>query len=83
MILPSKHLNPDRALLTVGSEILAVMDNRPSTVSSIWDDVRELRASREETSSLPFDWFILALSLLYAMSAVEITGDSLRRKALS
>jgi hypothetical protein len=82
MILPGKHLKADRALLTIGGEILAVME--PSTsVSSVWDRVRKLRSSRDGASPLPFDWFILALSLLYAMGAVELDNDVLVRRLAS
>ncbi|OJF99403.1 ABC-three component system middle component 6 [Pararhizobium antarcticum] len=82
MILPGKHLKPDRALLTIGSEILAVMTKGTSTVSMVWDDVRALRNKQDYASPLPFDWFILALSLLYAMGAVDLDGDNLTRVVL-
>ena len=46
MILPSKHLSGRRALLTVGGEILELLD-RPRTVSSLWE---ELRGAKEKPS---------------------------------
>lgn len=76
MILPGKHLQPDRALLTIGSEILEVMDES-STVSELWEHLSTNRAKRESPSPLPFDWFILALSLLYAIGAIDLRGDYL------
>ena len=79
MILPGKHLKPDRALLSIGGEILAVM-GADATVSTIWDDVRALRAKREGISPLPFDWFLLALSLLFAIGAVDLDGDLLIKR---
>jgi hypothetical protein len=82
MILPGKHLKADRALLTIGGEILAVMETNAS-VSSVWDRVRKLRSARDGASPLPFDWFILALSLLYAMGAVELDNDVLVRRSVS
>jgi hypothetical protein len=77
MILPGKHIRQDRALISVGGDILSVLRDE-ETVSDVWDKVRSLRAERENASPLPFDWFILALSLLYAMSAIEMHGDHLR-----
>ncbi len=71
MILPGKHLRPDRALLGVGGDILAVLTG-PAQVSEVWERVLGLRATREGTSPLTFDWFVLALSLLYAMKAVDL-----------
>lgn len=70
MILPSKYLKPDRALLSVGGEILSVMGDA-ATVSEIWDKVRARRSDQNSESPLPFDWFVLALSLLYAVGAVD------------
>ncbi|MBD2746116.1 hypothetical protein IC232_05310 [Microvirga sp. BT688] len=77
MILPGKHIRPDRALISVGGDILSVLD-RPATVSEIWEKVQTLRASRENASSLPYDWFILAMTLLYAMSAIDFQNDRIR-----
>lgn len=80
MILPGKHLQPDRALLTIGGEILTALDEE-GTVSAVWEAVRARRSRRENASPLPFDWFILALSLLYAIGAIEQRGDLLSRRS--
>lgn len=78
MILPGKHIRPDRALVSVGSDILTVLDDS-ANVSEIWDGVKRLRSSRENASPLPFDWFILALTLLYAISAIEVRNGLIWR----
>ena len=80
MILPGKHLKPDRALLSIGGEILSVMRDS-STVSELWERVREHRVHSETASPLPFDWFVLGLSLLYAMGAIDQVGDRLIKAA--
>jgi len=80
MILPTKNLQPERALLTIGGEILAVLGQR-SSVSEIWEAVRSRRAKLENVSPLPFDWFILALSLLYAIKAIDLEGDLLIKRS--
>ena len=36
MLLPTKGISPDRALLTIGSDLLIVL-RRPTTVSALWD----------------------------------------------
>lgn len=77
MILPGKHILPDRALITVGADVLSVIGTGAS-VSEIWRRVRELRATRKDASPLPFDWFVLALTLLYAISAVTLADDVVR-----
>jgi hypothetical protein len=71
MILPAKHLARDRALLDVGGEILVQL-GETRTVSELWERVRIHRSARVDLKPLSFDWFVLALSLLYAVSAVDL-----------
>ena len=73
MILPSKHISQEKALLTVGAKLLRLLD-RPKTVSSTWESIR---ASEEPIS---YDWFILALDFLYIIDAVEFHGGLLIRR---
>ena len=73
MILPSKHLPADKSLLAVGGVLLRHVV-RPTTVSSLWERVKEI----PEVSA--FDRFVLALDLLYLMDAV-IMEDGLIRRA--
>lgn len=77
MILPSKHLSGRRALLTVGGEILELLD-RPRTVSSLWE---ELRGGKGKTKlrRLSYDWFVLALDLLFLMGAVALRDGLLTK----
>lgn len=79
MILPTKGISPDRALLTVGAQILTALDE-PSTISGLWHSVRQSRAQKEGSTPLTFDWFVLALDLLFAVGAIQ-TGpvNTLRR----
>jgi len=79
MILPSKHLGEDRALLHVGAEILALLDE-PKTVSRLWAELKGVRTGRSETSSLTYDWFVLALDLLYALEAVELNQGRIEKR---
>jgi hypothetical protein len=46
-------------------------------VSEVWDRVRAARNDHIEASPLTYDWFILALAFLYAISAVRLDGDHL------
>jgi hypothetical protein len=77
MILPGKHILPDRALISIGADVLSVI-GAGASVSEIWRRVRELRATRNDASPLPFDWFVLALTLLCAISAVTLADDMVR-----
>lgn len=74
MILPTKHLSAERALLTVGAYVLQRL-NHPRTVSGLWDLLRD----ESTTGQISYDWFVLSLDMLYAAGAVEYDGGLLSR----
>ena len=80
MILPSKHLPQERALLTVGGQLLAFLAH-PKTVSALWEDLSKQDASQPltRTKKISYDWFLLALDLLYALGAIELDGGLVKR----
>lgn len=77
VILPSKHIPPNRALLTIGAEILKSLE-RPKTVSILWDAVRA-RDSIQIHGRIGYDWFVLALDLLFLTKAIEYRNGTLHR----
>jgi len=78
MILPTKRLGEDRALLVVGGEVLRLLDE-PKTISRLWDELKSVRCNRSDASTITFDWFVLALDLLFALGAVDLERGRLRR----
>lgn len=70
MILPSKHLSQDRALLGIGGEVLGLLDE-DKTVSELWESLRTSRARPGGGSTLSYDWFVLSLTFLYTIAAVD------------
>lgn len=80
MILPSKHLSQERALLTVGARILQRL-HETMTVSALWEELSEqTEDSLHSTPPLGYDEFVLALDLLYCIGALEIEDGLLTRK---
>ncbi|PWB56032.1 MAG: hypothetical protein C3F13_02925 [Anaerolineales bacterium] len=69
MILPTKHLQGDRALLTVGAGILAIIDE-PKTISRIWAEFSRQNKANGSTVPVTFDWFVLALDLLFSINTI-------------
>lgn len=83
MILPTKHMPLDRALLTVGFQILKQLD-RQKTVSALWEEtIEEYSDKQNGNPGISYDWFVLALDLLYAIEAIEINDGLLYRRASS
>jgi hypothetical protein len=78
MILPTKRIPEDRSLLAVGADVLHVLEE-PQTVSKVWDELRLIRGSRYNGSPLSFDWFTLALAMLFTISAITLDNGRLRR----
>ncbi len=71
MILPTKRLSQDRSLLYVGGEILRLV-NEPKTVSRLWQDLQSARSEQSGLGPLTYDWFVLALDLLFLVNAIKI-----------
>ena len=83
MILPTKHIPQDRALLTVGSHILGHLDGK-KTVSALWEDIlANYDSKRTGNPGISYEWFVLTLDLLYAIKAIDIHEGLLYRRASS
>jgi hypothetical protein len=74
VILPTKHVSNSESLLGIGAVILRILD-APQTVTRLWEEL----GSTSNIAS--FQRFLLALDLLYALNAVEISEGLLRRRA--
>lgn len=70
MILPTKHLRPDRSLLGVGTAVLKLLV-RPMTMSQLWDEFRAQRTAVMPKAPIDHRWFVLSLDLLYIVGAVR------------
>jgi hypothetical protein len=80
MILPSKHLLQNRALLTIGAVVLRHLSG-PATVSALWERVSRASKDRSAPAALGYDAFVLALDLLFLMGAIELRDGLLIRRA--
>jgi len=73
MILPNKHVDPERSLIGIGAVILRALD-RPRPLTIVWDRIRE----RPEV--ITFERFTLALCFLYSIGAIDLENGRLRRQ---
>ena len=80
MILPTKHLRPDRALLAVGADLLDCL-GEPLTVSRLWDEIRTARGDRTVSAPISYDWFVLALDLLFIVKSVQFDRGLIQKTA--
>lgn len=74
MILPTKHIANERSLLGVGADIIAIIQKRPETISSIWGKIRQ----KKRKKPISYRWFILSLDLLYIMGAIKLEQGLIR-----
>lgn len=65
MILPTKHIGQNEALIGVGATLLSQLVS-PMTVSGLWDRIRK------EPNVGTFERFTLAANLLYLIGAIDI-----------
>lgn len=80
MILPSKHLSQDRALLTVGATILRFLA-QPMTMSALWEEMLRLAPGTKMSPRLRYDGFVLALDVLFLIGAIDYEDGLLKRKS--
>jgi hypothetical protein len=78
MILPTKHVSADRALIGVGAEVLRIL-KRPMTMSRLWDEVRDRRTVDVPNAPIDYQWFVLSLDFLFLIGAVDFENGLLRR----
>lgn len=78
MILPTKHLAQERALLSVGARILSSLEH-PLTVSALWEQLSRDSVSSTGHNFLRYDAFVLALDLLFLMGTIQLSDGLLKR----
>ncbi|MFI0821596.1 ABC-three component system middle component 6 [Streptomyces sp. NPDC021098] len=49
----------------------------PRTVSQAWARLKTWRIENEHFSAVSFEWFVLALDMLFSLGAVELRQDLL------
>lgn len=70
MILPTKHVRTERAIIGIGGELLELL-REPMTVSRLWNEVRDRRTVAAPAAPIDYDWFVLSLDFLFLIGAVE------------
>ena len=73
MILPSKHISEEQALIGVGA-ILLVELRKPHTVTGLWEKVRT------NNSVGTFERFVLALDMLYITGVIRLSEGLIMRE---
>ena len=76
MILPGKHISLDYSLLGIGGKLLGFLE-RPHTVSSLWEQ------AKTEPGIATFERFVMALTLLYTVGALDWDDGLLRRSEVA
>ena len=77
MLMPTKHIKTENALVGVGAEVLALLD-REKTVSTLFRDLQSWR-NENELTTVHFDWFLLALDFLFSVDAVRFESGIVRK----
>ncbi|MCK4618734.1 MAG: hypothetical protein KAT52_02190 [Desulfobacterales bacterium] len=72
MILPSKHISEEQSLIGLGALLLKEV-NRPQTVTSLWEKVREHSAVGT------YERFVLALDMLHITGVLTFSQGMIVR----
>lgn len=79
MLLPTKGVSAERAIITVGSDILLQLQT-PKSVTALWDRYATRERNAGDSDNITFDWFSLALASLFAINLVEWTSSGHLRR---
>lgn len=77
MLMPTKHIKTENAIIGVGGEVLDLLDH-DKTVSRVFHDLQQKRKESELTT-IHFDWFLLAVDFLYAIGAIRFEAGVLKK----
>lgn len=80
MLLPTKGISIDRAIITIGAELLQQLEI-PMSVTDLWENYNQ-RVTIKRKSYITFDWFSLALTFLFSLNLIEWSESAhLRRRS--
>lgn len=70
MILPTKHLRIEASLIYIGGIIQKIIAAYPMSVDQLWHSTKKEHSIRSCEYEITYDWFILALSMLYEIGGI-------------
>ncbi|HAT8621968.1 TPA: ABC-three component system middle component 6 [Legionella pneumophila] len=73
MILPTKYIPTNQALIGAGAIILNELNRKPTNVSTLWEIVRDA------SSIGNYERFVLALDMLHIIGAIELKNNLIRK----
>lgn len=74
MILPSKYIQEDEALLGLGAKILSIL-YEDKALSELWEETK----AQQNVSN--YERFVLALDMLYVMGLIIFEDQKIKRIA--
>lgn len=77
MLMPTKHIKTENALIGVGAELLAILD-KEKTASRLFHDLQEARR-KNDLATIHFDWFMLAVDFLFTIGAVRFESGLIKK----
>ncbi|WP_421355102.1 ABC-three component system middle component 6 [Microbacterium phosphatis] len=80
MLLPTKGVSAERAIITVGADVLEQLQS-PKSVTALWEQYTARERAGGNSDHITFDWFSLVLASLFAINLVEWTPSGHLRRA--
>lgn len=79
MLLPDKHIKLSESLLGLGAFLIGLL-RQPQTVDAIWFEYRKARDSGAYPAHHTFENVVLALDVLFAIKAINLSDNGLIEK---
>ena len=74
MILPTKHLRNESSLIYIGGIIQNILSSDPMSVDQLWHSAKASYTGCTHGHDLTYDWFVLALSMLYEIGNISFVN---------
>lgn len=75
MILPTKHLRSESSLIYVGGIVQNILSSDSMSVDQLWRSTKALYGEYAQDCDITYDWFVLALSMLYEIGNIALIND--------
>jgi hypothetical protein len=77
MLMPTKHIKTENALIGVGAEILMILDIA-KTASVLFVELQNERR-KNHLATIHFDWFLLAVDFLFSVGAIRFESGLIKK----
>ena len=78
MVLPTKHLSAEKAIISLGGHLLTCLSYE-MTISEHWEKTKKRQRNLSKPNLFSFETYVLTLDFLFIVGALELHNGMLRK----